>query len=85
MAADDVGSGGSGGFSEGAYQEIDVADATGFFGATQSLRATYAEGVGFVDVEQEVVVPFLQGYQCAQVASSPSMLKMLSVTRIIRL
>ena len=67
LAADDVGSGGSGGFSEGSYQEIDVADATGFFGATQSLRATYAEGVGFVDVEQEVVVPFLQGYQCAQV------------------
>ena len=31
------------------------------------MRATYAEGVGFVDVEQEVVVPFLQGYQCAQV------------------
>ena len=56
LSAYDVSAYGRSRLAECTDEKVDVADTTGFLGATKPPLAAYAEGVGFVHIKQYVVI-----------------------------
>ena len=62
-SADYKSSGGGGGFSQGAHQEVYLVDASLFFATAQPAWPAQAESMGFVHIEQDVGIEVLQADQ----------------------
>lgn len=70
-------------FAERAAQEVYVLQAPLFFGYSQPLLSAYSDGMCFVYVKHDVGICFFSSAKRVRGATSPSMLKMLSVTMMI--